>query len=158
MTDCLNIHQICRAADVSRTQLNQWISRGYFTPAEVLEKGKARSFSYTEAVSLAVFAELARLGIPYDVASRQSVNLYGFNDDQALLVLYQGSVDAVTSRGGKKMKLYFPDTPVTMKKIIPLKKFAEMASNPDVRSMAVVNLNHIDARVKASIDSEAADE
>lgn len=162
MSDRLNVHQICKAALVTRTQFNQWVARGYFTPAEPPVHGKSRSFSFREGVTLAAFAELIRLGIPHDIAAQHSRYLNLFKDEPALLVIYQGPVELIpTSERGsplpgtkKGRKFYDPDLPQFRSDVIKLSQFATYAANPDVRSLAAVNLDHLEARVKTALASE----
>jgi len=166
MSDRLNVHQICKAAVVTRTQFNQWVARSYFTPEEPPVHGKPRSFSFREGVTLAAFAELIRLGVPHDVAAVHSTRLHAFNDEPALLVVYQGPMELIpTSERGSPLpgtkrghKFYDPDRPQFQSNVIKLSQIAAYAANPDMRSMAVVNLDHLEARVKTALESGASDD
>ncbi len=166
MSERLNAWQICKAAGITRAQLNQWLVRGHFKPRHEPEIGKGRSYSVQEAVTLGTFAELIRLGVPHDVASVHSTPLHGFNDEAALLVVYQGPMELIpTSERGsplpgikRGLKFYDPDQPQFRSDIVRLSQLAAYAVNPDIRSMAVVNLDHVEARVKTALESGAADD
>jgi hypothetical protein len=165
MAERLNVHQMCKAASVTRTQFNQWIARGYFVPEEEPVSGKPRSFSFKEAVVLGTFAELVRLGIPHDVAAQHGRHLHGFRDEAALLMIYQGPVELIptSERGsvlpgsGSGMRFYDPDRPPFGSEIIRLSQLAAYAANRDVRSLAVVNLDHVEERVKAALEAAPAE-
>ncbi len=163
MSNQLDVHQICKATSVTRTQLNQWITRGYFQPAEEPVNGKARSFTVGEGITLGVFAELIRLGVPHDLAARCSKHLHGFKDEPALLIIYQGPMELIpTSERGeplptekKGLKFYDPAMPPVVGEIIKLSKLSDYAANPDVRSMVVVNIDYVESRVKAKLAADA---
>lgn len=165
MNTDLDIHQVCKGAAITRIQLNQWISRGYFRPANEPVNGKARTFSINEAITLGVFAELTRIGVPYDVAAQHSRLLHGFKDEAALLVVYQGPQEliATSERGAPPpaqssgVKFYDPAMPPMVGEIIKISKLGDLAANPDVRSMAVVNIDHVESRVKAAMTASDQD-
>lgn len=164
MADRLNIHQLCKAANVTKVQLHQWVARGFFKPEEESQHGKARSFSGTEAMTLAVFAELIRLGIRHEIAAQHSGSFYLFKDDAALLVVFQGPVELipVSERGApptkkKGAKFYDPDMPMIQNDIVRASKLGDYVSNPDVRAMAIVNLDNIEKRVLEALADGDAD-
>ena len=66
----------------------------------------------------------------------------------------RGSPLPGTRRG---IKFYDPDQPQFGSDIVKLSQLASYAANPDVRSMAVVNLDHVEGRVKTALASEATD-
>jgi hypothetical protein len=161
VTEQLNAWQVCKAANVTRAQLNQWLVRGHFKPQHEPEVGKSRTYSLQEAVTLGAFAELIRLGIPHEVAAQNCKSLHGFTDEAALLVVYQGPVELIapSERGAplqsskKGVKFYDPDQPHFSSDIIRLSQLAAYAANRDVRSLAVVNLDHVEARAKSALQS-----
>jgi len=161
MSDRLDVHQLCAAAGVTRTQFNAWVARGYFEPEEAPVNGKRRSFSFREAIALGTFAELVRLGISHEIAAQHCKNLHAFKDEAALLVLHQGPVELIASSergsplpGAKSgVKFYDPDRPSFSSDIIRLSQVAAYAANRDMRSLAVVNLDHVEARAKSALQS-----
>ncbi|MBZ0138568.1 MAG: hypothetical protein K8H87_02190 [Pseudorhodoplanes sp.] len=161
MSDRLDVHQLCAAAGITRTQFNAWVARGYFDPEEPPVNGKRRSFSFREAIALGTFAELVRLGIPHEIAAQHCKNLHAFKDEAALLVLHQGPVELIASSergsplpGAKSgVKFYDPDRPSFDSDIIRLSQLAAYAANRDMHSLAVVNLDHVESRAKSALQS-----
>jgi len=127
--------------------------------------GKPRSFSFKEVVVLGTFAELVRLGVPHEVAAQHCRHLHGFKDEAALLLVYQGPVELIpTSERGSPLpsrtngvKFYDPDRPPFGSEIIRLSQLAAYAADRNVRSLAVVNLDHVEERVKAALEAAPAE-
>ena len=152
MDQNLTIRQLAAATNLSRGQIDQWISRGYFKPKHSAEVGKARAFTIRDAVALGAFAELVRIGLPPAVASRHVHNTSAFTDDDALLVVTQGPIEIATSPSdGTTRTFYDPDNPGIQAHVIRARELIEFATDPNVRSMAVVNLNEVEKRVLKAI-------
>lgn len=148
----LTIQQLADATELSRTQIDQWISRGHFKPRNPAETGKARAFTMEDAVVLGALAELVRIGMTPTVASMHVHSLYAFVDDDALLVVSQGPDVIRPAQGkGKPVLYYDPGNPATHGRIVRAKDLAEIVADPNVRSMAVVNLSQVERRVLAAI-------
>ncbi|NJO54517.1 MAG: MerR family transcriptional regulator [Bacteroidales bacterium] len=145
MTPTLNIQQLAEATDLSRTQIDQWISRGHFKPKNPAEIGKARAFTIEDAVVLGALAELVRIGLTPTVASMHVHSVYAVIDDDALLVVSQGP-DELAS-GDRRALYYDPAHPATHGRIVRARDLAGIATDPKVRSMAVVNLSDVEKRV-----------
>jgi hypothetical protein len=150
MDPILTIQQLAEAADLSRTQIDQWISRGHFKPKNPVESGKARAFTIEDAVVLGTLAELVRIGMTPTVASMHVHHVYAFIDDDALLVVTQGPIEMVAAgRKGPAPMFYDPDNPGTRGRVIRARDLGKLATDSKVRSMAVVNLNEVEKRVLA---------
>jgi MerR HTH family regulatory protein len=149
MDQNLTIQQLAAATSLNRTQIDQWISRGHFRPKHSPEIGRARAFTIDDAVVLGALAELVRIGMPPAVASMHVHHVYGFSDDDALLVVTQGTID--TGKNG--VKVYDPDSPATHSEVIRAKQLIKFATDPNVRSMSIVNLSEVEKRVLKSIGS-----
>lgn len=153
------IHQVCRASDVSRTQVNQWISRGFFAPEEEYEHGKQRSYSFWDAVRLRVFTDLMRIGLSQEIAGAHSKSLHGFKSDKAVLVIHHGPSELISvSERGKPIKkpskaslMYDPTQPPVHKDIIKLSDLPRYMGNPHVFVAAMINLDSVVDRVEASL-------
>lgn len=172
--------QAARAAGMrSRAQLDQWISRGIFTPEHKPAEGEARRFTVTEIIRLATIVELANWGFNTKVGREftsggrtwtwqgwieHTKRLRGFNDEVAYLVLWTGrhrfSDDNARTLGSDGK--WRPTEPIDHKgeggldvggKIVGASKIAELASNPEVRQWHAVNLDAIETRVKAALDA-----
>lgn len=148
MDQKLTIQQLAAATDLSRTQIDQWISRGHFRPKNEAEIGKARAFTIDDAIALGALAELVRIGMPPTSAATHVQSVYQYSDDDTLLVVTQGPIDTAVSAGkGKSLKFYDPDRPTTLSHIVRSRELAGFAADPNVRSMSVVNLSELAKRV-----------
>lgn len=166
MDEPYNIRQAANAAGLTRSQLEQWISRGWIRPADEPRPGTARRFSLTEVIEIAVRAELARMGLPIDRGSlvSQAVGyLHGFKDAPAILVMWQGPIDlngrSIDEHGRPKSQprrmYYDPDHPPFGADIVRPHELANLILDPDKRALVAVNLDEIEARVKASLSASA---
>lgn len=152
MDQNLTIQQLAAATNLSRTQIDQWISRGHFRPKNEAEIGKARAFTIDDAVVLGALAELVRIGMAPTVASMHVHHVYAFTDDDTLLVVTQGPIGtAVSNVKDEALTFYDPDNPGTHGHIIRAKELIRFAADPNVRSMSVVNLSEVAKRVSESI-------
>ena len=155
MDQNLTIQQLAEATSCNRTQIDQWISRGYFNPEAKSDVGKARAFTKSDAVQLGALAELVRLGIPPGVAWRHTRHLYGYEDEPALLVVYQRPVALIpTSERGtpppkseKPNCRYDPGLPSSRSRVVRLSKLQSFVSNRNVHALALVNLDRVEARI-----------
>ena len=162
--------QICRMAQVSRTQLNQWISRGYFKPEEEFDHGRRRTFSFKEACHLLVFTDLMRQGLTQETASRHTANLHTFKDEPAILIAQRGPIHLIkTSKRGepatteKGLLSFDPNQEPIHLKIIKLSELPDHFDNPLVYSATIINLKNVEARAiqlleKILADDEAAND
>ena len=150
MAQTYTIHQLAKAADVSRTQLEQWITRGHFKPKNEELTTKARSFTFADAMRLSVLAELVRFGLTPATAARHSDGLYGYKDDPALLVLIRGPQEITIS--GKKMVFHDPDSEALQSKIIRLRDLTKLAQNPLAYVTAFINLDEVEKRVAGNLE------
>lgn len=148
MDQNLTIQQLAASSNLSRTQIDQWISRGHFRPKNEAEIGKARAFTIDDAVALGAMAELVRIGMPPALAASHVQNVYQYSDDDTLLVITQGPIDTAVSDGkGKSLSFYDPDRPTILSQIIRRRDLVGLAADPNVRSMSVVNLSEVAKRV-----------
>lgn len=177
MEDSFTKRQAARAADISPFQLDQWVSRGYVAPVRSPEPGKARQYTLSDIMSIATLAELMRVGInpttsaPWLLPVLQ--HLHGFKDDQAVLVVWQGPADLIPSsnrgdpapkvlrtEGGwtrlnpGASKFYDPDRPPCSSNIVRPSELPEMLRDPDKRSFIMVNLNHVEERVREALSQD----
>lgn len=162
------IQQVAKAADITRRQLEAWVSREFIVPAHVPAPGTARTYSLVEAMRVAVVADLVRLGIPVERAADATRWLHAFKDDAAILVMWHGPVPLIptSERGARPLseaelrkagvaKFYNPDDPLIQSEIVKQSAFADFVNDPDKRAVAHVNIDHIEARVKRSLDTVA---
>ena len=150
MGTTLSIQKLTEATDLTRWQIDQWISRGHFKPEHTPETGKARTFTIDDALILGALAELVRIGIPPTVASMHVNHVHFFTDDVALLVVTQGPMDIAPSNASKRPVLFYdPQDPPTRGRTVRSKDLPKIATDPQVRSMAVVNISEVGKRVLA---------
>jgi hypothetical protein len=154
MDQNLTIQQLAAATNLSRTQIDQWISRGHFRPKNAAEIGKARAFTIEDAVVLGALAELVRIGMPPTIASMHVHHVYAFTDDDTLLVVTQGPIEMAGSSGkGNAMTFYDPDNPGSHGHLVRAKELIKFATDSNVRSMSVVNLSEVEKRVRKAIST-----
>ena len=153
MTQTLTIQQLAEAAELSRTQIDQWISRGHFKPKNPAEIGKARVFTIEDAVVLGALAELMRIGLTPTIASMHVHSVYTFIADDSLLVVSQGP-DAITDAKGEVY--YDAANPATRGRIIRTCDLGAIATDPTVRSLAVVNVGEVAKRARKVLGAAEA--
>jgi DNA-binding transcriptional MerR regulator len=142
------IQQIADAANLTRYQVEAWISRGHFTPRNPVENGKARKFTSEDAVTLAALAEFNRLGLNPAVVSMQTA--------QVRFRAGRGSLFVIVSiiRQVKANKAYpelSGEIDLTKGDIVEPADFARIMDDPQVRAVAAVNIVQIEQRVRASL-------
>lgn len=156
MPQTLTIHQVAKATDMTKHQIGAWISRGYFKPSNEVETGKARVFTVSDAVRLGVAVELTRLGVNPAETAVVTQALYGLQDDVAFLVVSQGPIEVPTIKtpDGPAV-VYDPDAPIKRTKIVGSRDLVECLLDPRKRASAVVNLDEVEKRVKAALETDA---
>jgi hypothetical protein len=142
------IQQIADAANLTRYQVEAWISRGHFTPQNPVENGKARKFTTEDAVTLAALAEFNRLGLNPAVVSMHTV--------QVRFRAGRGSLFVIVSiiRQVKANKAYPElggEIDLTKGDIVEPADLARIMDDPQVRAVAAVNIVQIEQRVRASL-------
>jgi hypothetical protein len=142
MTPDFNIQQIADAARLTRYQVEAWISRGHFTPENPVENGKARKFTADDAVVLAALAEFNRLGLAPTTVSMHTTQLRFRAGRGSLFVIT--SIMRQAGNSGDEIDLTAGD-------IIEGADLGGIASDPQVRSFAAVNIQQIEQRVRASL-------
>jgi hypothetical protein len=157
MTRTLTIHQVAKATDMTKYQISAWISRGHFKPKHDAEPGKAREFTIHDAIRLGAAIELVRLGIDPVEAAVATQAIYGLKDDIAFLVVSQGPVVVPTMKlpDGSSGMVYNADRPMKLSKIIGSRQLTEVLLDTDRRACAVVNIDEVERRVKAALDTDA---
>lgn len=157
MPQTLTIHQVAKATEMTKHQIGAWISRGYFKPTNEVEPGKARVFTITDAIRLGAAIELVRVGMdPIEAAVATQV-IHGLNDDVAFLVVSQGPVVVPTIKlpDGSSGIAYNPDMPMKRRKIVGSRQLTEILLDPDKRSCAIVNIDGVEKRVRAALETDA---
>lgn len=142
MTPDFTIQQIADAAQLTRYQVEAWISRGHFTPENPVENGKARKFTADDAVVLAALAEFNRLGLAPTTISMHTTQLR--------FRAGRGSLFVITSIIRKAAEPA-DEIDLTAGDIIEAADLGRIASDPQVRAFAVVNITQIEQRVRASL-------
>lgn len=157
MTRTFTIQQVAKATQMTKYQISAWISRGHFRPQHDAEPGKAREFTMKDVIRLGTAIELVRLGIDPVEATVATQVVHGLTNDIAFLVLSQGPVVLPTVRhsDGRPVIDYYLDSPMKLKKIIGSRQLTEFLLEPDKRSCAVVNIDEVEKRVKAALETDA---
>ena len=142
MTPDFTIQEIADAARLTRYQVEAWISRGHFTPENPVENGKARKFTADDAVVLAALAEFNRLGLAPTTVSMHTTQLR-FRAGRGSLFVITSIIGMSTEPAG--------ETDLTAGDIIEAADLGRIASDPQVRAFAAVNIAQIEQRVRASL-------
>lgn len=161
MKHSFSVQEAARAANVTRRQLDAWISRGYLAPEKTPQPGGAREYSTADIIEIAVLAELIRLGLGGPRIAGAAGNLHALKGDQAVLVIWQGPVELIpaTPRGAapdpaiKGRKFYDPDNAPLGRAIVPHSKVAELVADPDKRALVMVNIDHVEQRVRKALSA-----
>lgn len=151
MAQEITIQKLVDAFNVGRHQIDAWISRGYLTPQNDCERGKARIFTMHDAVALGAIVDFGRLGFEPARVAPHITNLHGVADGDALLVIYEGPIRLSSQEDAAFMDT---DIPVPASQIIPPYRLANLVTDPEVRAFAVVNLNDIEQRVTKALASD----
>jgi hypothetical protein len=144
----ITIQRLADAVQLSKYQIEAWISRGHFKPENPVESGKRRAFTFHDALILGTLAEFSRLGLPGTVTSMHVAHLHGFHDDDSLFVICQGP--ARLAPGVESTNLE-GEVDVTFARNIPAREIGRIIGDPTIRAFAVVNLNQIENRVRSSL-------
>lgn len=142
MTPDFTIQEIADAARLTRYQVEAWISRGHFTPENPVENGKARKFTADDAVVLAALAEFNRLGLAPTTVSMHTTQLR-FRAGRGGLFVITSVIRQTTEPAG--------EIDLTAGDIIETADLGRIASDPQVRAFAAVNITQIEQRVRASL-------
>ena len=149
MTQLITIQQLTDALNLTRYQVDAWISRGYYKPKNDAEKGKARDFTINDAIALGVIAAFVRLGFQAkDVGPQVNCGVYGFKDDRALFAICEGPVRLTSKPNAAYVE---PDMAAPFSKIIPAKRLPELLDDPEITSFAIVDLDEIETRIKRTL-------
>jgi len=148
MNQEFTIQQLADAAQLTRYQVEAWISRGHFKPDNPVEAGKARKYTYHDALKLGVLAEFSRLGLSPTIASMHTAHLFGYHDEDSLRVICQGPV-----RVSETIEVVDEDGEIdhTFGRITRPSELWRVVADPDVRSFAAINLGHTERRVKKTL-------
>jgi len=142
------IQQIADAANLTRYQVEAWISRGHFTPQNPVENGKARKFTTEDAVTLAALAEFNRLGLNPAVVSMHTVQVR-FRAGRGSLFVIVSIIRQV--KANKAHPELGGEIDLTKGDIVEPADFARIMDDPQVRAVAAVNIVQIEQRVRASL-------
>ena len=152
MSATFTIEDVCEAAGITRSQFSQWISRDYVSWLAPVPEGQARAYELGDIFTITVLIEIVRLGLPPAAAGRlfkdlRLWHLHGFNDDQAVLVIWQGPAALAGCgefwRGGIE--------PIHQAKIVRTRDFPSLVRDSHKRSLIAVNLDHVWDRVRAAL-------
>ncbi len=148
MTTDFTIQQIADAAEVTRYQVEAWISRGHFKPENPVENGKARKFTYDDAVVLGALAAFNRLGLAPTVVAMHTAQLR-FRAGRGSLFVIASERRTVTGaeidpgNGG--------EIDLTSGHIVDHGEVIRLVTAPQVDAIAAVDIDQIEHRVRASL-------
>lgn len=148
MVQDFTIQQIADAAQLTRYQVEAWISRGHFSPENPVENGKARKFTADDAVVLSALAEFNRLGLAPTTVSMHTTQVRYRAGRGSLFVITSSirsvqATDANPDIGG--------EIDLTAGDIVEATDIGRIVGDPQVRAFAAVNIHQIEQRVQASL-------
>lgn len=155
------LKQITDALQISRTRVEQWISREFFRTPHKPIFGAAREWQIGDAIRLAVCAELVDMGLSPETAGKLAavwVGLHGFKNDVAYLVVSAGNLGEVvppTPRGspgtkkGGDTKVHVPG--VLYEEIVKATDLTKVLDNPDRHVSIVISVDNLENRVKEAL-------
>lgn len=149
MNHYFTIQQIADAARITRYQVEAWISRGHFTPQNPVEKGKARVFTFEDAVVLTTIADFNSLGLNPSVVSLYIHNIKHRPEPLTLFIIHS----FIRSKKGTDSN---PDQDSLLYTTGLLRDPSEIENilvNPLIYSFAVVNVKNVEDRVRKSLES-----
>lgn len=151
------IRDVCKATDMTRTQLEQWITRGHVQLEDLGDAGVARDFTLAEIRMISTMVRLTRLGLPLQTASRMARYVTTFTDGRVILAIWQGPIALIPTspRGtpatirGTGQKIYSSTTPELFyhQDIIDPHELPAVIQDPDVHSLIAVNLDHVENQI-----------
>lgn len=148
MSTEITIQSLADAVQLTKYQVEAWISRGHFKPENSVDSGKRREFTFHDALVLGTLAEFSRLGLSGAVTSMHVAHLHGFHDDDALFVICQGPAQVAPGVEATNLE---GEVDATFARIIRPGDIGRIIEDPAIRAFAVVNLNQIEARVRSSL-------
>lgn len=161
----VGIQGVLQASLLTRTQLDKLISLGIVRVEQTPEPGRPRTFDMTETIRITALAELLRLGVSREIAKQATWHLHGLKDGPAILAVWQGPMRRIiphSERGTRPPPkerhgyYYNPDMPPFDWDIVSPQRASELRDHPDTYSMATVNLDNVEARVRKVFESDAA--
>lgn len=139
------IQQVADAALLTRYQTEAWIARDHFKPENTVENGKARKFTFDDAVVLGVLAEFNRLGLSLSIVSMHS--------DQIRHRARRGSLFVIATII-RKVRATGEEIDGSQGHLINPADFERVIMNdPQVRAFAAINIEQIEERVRASLST-----
>ncbi|MEF2554090.1 hypothetical protein VQ042_22595 [Aurantimonas sp. A2-1-M11] len=141
----LTIKQISDALGISRSRVEQWISRGHFRTPDRPIIGKARDWDIPDVMRLAIMQRLLEHNLSAETAGYlvQS-HPHGFKDDVAFFVAWGGWHEMV---GGGKA--HMPGT--LYDTLVKGSDLGSFLANPDVEYAIVINLDTLEQSVKSDL-------
>jgi DNA-binding transcriptional MerR regulator len=168
MTKTYTIWAAMLAAGVTRDQVAKWESHGYLKPSHQPDIGMARQYSLADIIRLATLAELVRFRLPIELMAEIVRRLDGFDVGPSILAISHGPIDLVScdpkasvrdKQIAKRLgiKEYNREAPALLVNLIGVDQVADYAADPDKRGLIIINLAHVQARVRAALTTYALD-
>lgn len=152
MNQEFTIQQLADAAQLTRYQVEAWISRGHFKPENPVETGKARKFTYEDAIGLGAVAEFSRLGLSPAVVSMHTAQLRFRDGRGALFVISTVFRQISATEANPDIEGEIEgEIDISSGSIVPTAEIASIVADPKVRAFAVVNLEQLEHRARASL-------
>lgn len=143
MKDEFTIQQIADAVNLTRYQIEAWISRGHFTPTNPAEPGKSRVFTFTDAVALGVLADCSRLGLNAATASMHLTHVRFITSEDTLLVIAQKIMMAQGRPGDPEEEF-----DISYAKLIREADIPALNADKSIRAFTVVKVGEIARHIR----------
>ena len=154
-----SVQECATGANVTRHQIEGWLTRGFIKPEHKPSPPTPRRYSYHDVFNISAFAEMVRLGLPVAHCIGSALFLPGVSAKLGILAFWQGPMELIGSTdrqtgkplGGKPLKAYNPDQPPIHARIVQMAEVSALVLDPDVRGLVLVNLANVEARVLAAL-------
>ena len=142
----LTLKQIADVLGISRSRVDQWISRRYFTTPDTPRLGMSREWDASDALRLAVMNALLHRGVPANIAGDAvSANLPLYETERSFLALWAGYIKTATAG----VRTYNPDH--THVAFLRESEVAEFVLDQNVRSVLLLDVDAIANQVTESL-------
>ena len=136
MTQACDTKTAAAIAGLSRPMVDQLIHRGYFHPSQAeVPNGLGRRFTPRDVFTLAILADLMRLGLSAEQAGDFAPSKTLRHDQVAVLAIWRDQQFALHS------------------KTVTLEEAAHLMASDEARGLVTMNLNQVERRVLAGLEA-----
>lgn len=166
-----SVREAADAANVTRYQVESWVSRGFIKTSHNPVPPEPRIYSYFDILSIASFASLMLLGYPASKYPGKIMHVEGFlgqgfldsGVELGVLACWRGPgyvLSAAPPSGPSPIVKTGPDAQTVASesfysRIFDLSQVSSVLSDPDKWAVVMVNLAHVEERVLTKLGEAA---